>query len=115
MDGRVVHVRNNYESINFDFGPTLTGWLERHGEAAYRAMRRATSSACRTRGGHGNAIAQSYNHSILPLLRPRDREMQIAWGIEDFVYSLRPPARGHVAARMRGRRRDAARRSRRPE
>ena len=25
MDGRVVHIRNNYESINFNFGPTLFG------------------------------------------------------------------------------------------
>ena len=44
-------------------------------------------------GGHGNAIAQSYSHSILPLLPPRDRELQIAWGIEDFVFRFgRKPA-----------------------
>ena len=36
--------------------------------------------------GHGNAIAQSYNHSILPLLSNADKEIQIAWGIEDFVF-----------------------------
>ena len=44
-------------------------------------------------GGHGNAIAQSYSHSILPLLPPRDRELQIAWGIDDFVFRFgRKPA-----------------------
>ncbi len=44
-------------------------------------------------GGHGNAIAQSYSHSILPLLPPRDRELQIAWGIEDFAFRFgRKPA-----------------------
>ena len=66
-------------------------------------------------GGHGNAIAQAYNHSILPLLDARDRELQIAWGIEDFVVRFGHPARGDVAARMRRRRRNAARRWRRPE
>jgi hypothetical protein len=86
MEGTVVHVRNNYESLNFDFGPTLASWMERHGKPAYRAMRRGDELSAAVHGGHGNAIAQSYNHSILPLLAPRDRELQIAWGIEDFVY-----------------------------
>jgi alpha-amylase/alpha-mannosidase (GH57 family) len=86
MEGHVVHVRNNYESIDFDFGPTLTSWMERHGKAAYRAIRRGDEVSRADHGGHGNAIAQSYNHSILPLLTPRDRELQIAWGVGDFVY-----------------------------
>lgn len=86
MEGRVVHVRNNYEALSFDLGPTLASWMERHGRAAYRAIRRGDEISRERRGGHGNAIAQSYNHSILPLLSPRDRELQIAWGIEDFVY-----------------------------
>ena len=82
----VVHVRNNYESLSFDVGPTLAGWLQTHGKTAYRAMSRGDALYAAAHGGHGNAIAQSYNHSILPLLTPRDRELQIAWGIEDFVY-----------------------------
>lgn len=86
MEGTVVHVRNNYESLNFDVGPTLASWMERHGKPAYRAMRRGDELSAAAHGGHGNAIAQSYNHSILPLLAPRDRELQIAWGIEDFVH-----------------------------
>jgi alpha-amylase/alpha-mannosidase (GH57 family) len=86
MDGTVVHVRNNYESMSFDFGPTLASWLERHGKAAYRAIRRGDELSRADHGGHGNAIAQSYNHSILPLLSARDRELQIAWGMQDFVY-----------------------------
>src|SRR5216684_3602834 len=85
MDGRVAHIRNNYAALNFDFGPTLIGWLERHGAYAYRAIRHGDQQSVAERGGHGNAIAQSYNHSILPLLCPRDRALQIAWGIEDFV------------------------------
>ena len=94
MDGRVAHIRNNYDALNFDFGPTLIGWLERHGAHAYRAIRHGDQESLKERGGHGNAIAQSYSHSILPLLRPRDRAVQIAWGIEDFVTRFKRPPEG---------------------
>ncbi|MGH7864021.1 MAG: DUF3536 domain-containing protein, partial [Candidatus Binataceae bacterium] len=86
MEGTIVHVRNNYEQINFNIGPTLSGWLEIHGKSAYRSMLRADAIGAEHRGGHGNALAQSYNHSILPLLSERDRALQIAWGIGDFCY-----------------------------
>jgi len=86
MDGRVVHIRNNYEMLNFDFGPTLMNWMARHGASAYRSIRRGDALSVEGHGGHGNAIAQSYNHSILPLLSQRDKEIQIAWGIEDFKF-----------------------------
>lgn len=86
MEGTVVHIRNNYESLNFDFGPTLAGWLEPHGKPAYRAMHRGDQLSVERHGGHGNAIAQPYSHAIMPLLTPRDRALQIAWGIADFVY-----------------------------
>ncbi len=93
MEGPVVHVRNNYEALNFDFGPTLTGWLQTHGKLAYRAMTRGDALSAERHGGRGNAIAQSYSHSILPLLTARDRELQIAWGIEDFIVRFgRKPA-----------------------
>ena len=86
MDGSVVHIKNNYEALNFDFGPTLMSYLERHGKAAYRSVVRADALSVQQRGGHGNAIAQSYNHSILPLLGAQDKEVQLSWGIEDFVF-----------------------------
>jgi len=93
MQGPVVYVRNNYESVSFDVGPTLAGWLQTHGKTAYRAMTRGDPLSASAHGGHGNAIAQSYSHSILPLLPPRDRELQIAWGIDDFVFRFgRKPA-----------------------
>ena len=85
MEGTVVYVRNNYESLSFNFGPTLCSWLQNHGKPAYRGIRRADELSCERNHGHGNAIAQAYSHSILPLLDARDRELQIAWGIEDFV------------------------------
>src|SRR5580698_6341819 len=86
MDGRVVRILNNYESLNFNFGPTLLAWLERHGKAAYRAIRLGDEASAKNRGGHGNAMAQAYSHSILPLLSTRDKALQVNWGIEDFVY-----------------------------
>jgi alpha-amylase/alpha-mannosidase (GH57 family) len=95
MEGSVVHVRNNYETLNFDLGPTLAAWLQTHGKTAYRAMTRGDALSAERHGGRGNAIAQSYNHSILPLLTPRDRELQLAWGVEDFVYRF-----GHKPAGM---------------
>jgi Domain of unknown function (DUF3536)/Glycosyl hydrolase family 57 len=94
MDGRVAYIRNNYAALNFDFGPTLIGWLERHGAHAYRAIRQGDQQSLQAHGGHGNAIAQSYNHSILPLLRPRDRALQIAWGIADFAARFKRPPEG---------------------
>src|SRR5271157_6612208 len=64
MDDHVVRIRNNYESLNFDIGPTLMSWMERHGQDAYRAITRADASSIDRRHGHGNALAQSYHHSI---------------------------------------------------
>ncbi len=86
MEGRVVRIHNNYEMLNSDFGPTLMNWMARHGAAAYRAIRRGDALSVERREGHGNAIAQSYNHSILPTLSARHKEVQIAWGIEDFKF-----------------------------
>ncbi|HVN91178.1 MAG TPA: DUF3536 domain-containing protein [Candidatus Binataceae bacterium] len=86
MAGRVAYIRNNYERLNFNFGPTLHSWLETHGKAANRAIRRANDASLKLHNGHGNAIAQAYNHSILPLLDDRGRDLQIAWGIDDFSF-----------------------------
>jgi alpha-amylase/alpha-mannosidase (GH57 family) len=86
MNRRVVQIINNYESLNFNFGPTLLRWLELHGKGAYRAIRVGSETSAKRRGGHGNAMAQAYSHSIMPLLGARDKEIQVSWGIEDFVY-----------------------------
>jgi Domain of unknown function (DUF3536)/Glycosyl hydrolase family 57 len=86
VDGPVVRISNNYRSLNFDFGPTLLSWLARHGTSVYRSVLRADAQSVEQNDGYGNAIAQSYNHSILPLLNDADKEIQIAWGIEDFVF-----------------------------
>ncbi len=88
MDGPAVRISNNYVSLSFDFGPTLMAWLARHGTSVYRSVIRADPMSAERNAGHGNAIAQAYNHSILPLLPAADQEIQIAWGIEDFKFRL---------------------------
>ncbi|HEY3355756.1 MAG TPA: DUF3536 domain-containing protein [Polyangia bacterium] len=80
---RIQRIINNYALINFDFGPTLLRWLEVHDAATYGRILEADRLSL-ARLGHGNAIAQGYNHAILPLCSPRDRLTQIRWGAGDF-------------------------------
>jgi alpha-amylase/alpha-mannosidase (GH57 family) len=82
--GLLAHVVNNYESISFDFGPTLLSWLENHAPETYRLILEADAASVRARSGHGNAIAQAYNHMIMPLASFRDKVTQILWCVADF-------------------------------
>ncbi len=83
-DGWILDIRNNFERISFNFGPTLLSWLEQHAPGVYEDIIEADRLSVLSRGGHGNAIAQAYNHTILPLGSERERHIQIAWGLEDF-------------------------------
>jgi alpha-amylase/alpha-mannosidase (GH57 family) len=80
---RIRDITNNYETISFNFGPTLLSWLETHAHETYIAVLEA-DRASRARSGHGNAIAQAYNHIILPLANERDKRTQVRWGVRDF-------------------------------
>jgi alpha-amylase/alpha-mannosidase (GH57 family) len=82
--GRVERVVNNYARLSFNFGPTLLNWLERHQHETYARVIEADRESALRHNGHGNAIAQGYNHSILPLCNERDRRTQIRWGLADF-------------------------------
>ncbi len=75
---------NNYESISFNFGPTLLSWLEQNHPETYNRIIDADRASVLTRQGHGNAIAQAYGHAILPLCNERDLPTQIRWGLADF-------------------------------
>ena len=81
--GKILDLINNYSSISFNFGPTLLPWLERKFPRVYQKILEADREGLR-RFGHGNAIAQVYNHIILPLSTERDRETEVLWGIADF-------------------------------
>ena len=86
---RTLAVVNNYAHLSFNFGPTLLSWLERERPETYRKLLEADQDSARRLGGHGNAIAQAYNHMILPLANARDRRTQVLWGIADFEYRFR--------------------------
>lgn len=77
---------NTYEWISFDFGPTLLSWLEENAADTYAAIVEADRRSAERFGGHGSAMAQSYNHTILPLSNRRDKRTQIRWGIADFEH-----------------------------
>jgi len=83
--GEVIDIVNNFAHISFNIGPTLMSWLERHDPETYRRILEADRESCDRLSGHGNAIAQVYNHIIMPLAKDRDKYTQIRWGKADFV------------------------------
>lgn len=84
-DGKVKSLINNFEYISFNFGPTLLSWIEKHHKNVHDKIIEADKKSIE-RLGHGNAIAQSFNHTILPLDHINNAKLQIRWGIEDFKY-----------------------------
>lgn len=82
--GRIVDIVNNYTKISFNFGPTLLSWLEAKQPDVYRAIIAADQASLAYHKGHGSAIAQVYNHIILPLANRRDKITQVEWGLRDF-------------------------------
>lgn len=87
--GRIIRIVSNYERISFDFGPTLLSWMEDHAPETYQAVLEADFESRRRFSGHGSALAQGYNHLIMPLASPRDRRTQVVWGIRDFESRFR--------------------------
>ncbi len=81
--GKILEIINNYSSISFNFGPTLLPWLEKYFPSVYQKILEADREGLR-RFGHGNAIAQVYNHIIMPLANDRDKETEVLWGMADF-------------------------------
>jgi alpha-amylase/alpha-mannosidase (GH57 family) len=83
-DNQIIQLVNNYSKISFNFGPTLLSWLEAKAPDVYDAILEADRESQKKFSGHGSALAQVYNHMILPLANARDRRTQILWGIRDF-------------------------------
>lgn len=92
--GRLRDVLNNYQHISFDFGPTLLAWMENRCRDTYQAILDADAVSVEGRSGHGNALAQAYNHMIMPLASKRDKVTQVVWGIKDFEKRFRRSPEG---------------------
>src|SRR6266404_6314565 len=88
LDGEqlITKIVNNYAWTSFNFGPTLLSWLQAFAPKVYRAIQDADKESQERFSGHGSAIAQAYNHMILPLANSRDKHTQILWGIRDFEF-----------------------------
>ena len=85
-DGTARELPSNYSRMSFNFGPTLFEWLDRRAPDVGQEIRRADRESRDRFSGHGSAIAQGYNHMILPLANARDRRTQVLWGIRDFEH-----------------------------
>lgn len=84
-DGLITNIVNNYSMISFNAGPTLLSWLEDNHPNIYLALIEADRIGSSRFRGHGPAIAQCYNHMIMPLAHERDKKTQVRWGIQDFL------------------------------
>ena len=84
--GKIAKIANNYSRISFNFGPTLLSWMEAKAPQTYQAILDADALSRQYYSGHGSALAQAYNHVILPLATRRDKETQVKWGIRDFEH-----------------------------
>ena len=83
--GRIVNLIDIYSRISFNFGPTLLSWMARHEPRIHEAVVEADRLSRKRFGGHGSAMAQVYNHMIMPLAKARDKRTQVFWGVEDFI------------------------------
>lgn len=92
--GFITEIVNNYSKISFNFGPTLLSWLEKNGVNTYKAILEADQESQKLFSGHGSALAQAYNHIIMPLANRKDKETQIIWGIQDFLYRFKRQPEG---------------------
>jgi alpha-amylase/alpha-mannosidase (GH57 family) len=85
-EGRIVGMPNNYAKMSFNFGPTLLAWLKAGAPEVYEAILAADRQSQETFSGHGSALAQVYNHLIMPLANRQDKYTQVYWGLRDFEH-----------------------------
>ncbi|AFY73284.1 alpha-amylase/alpha-mannosidase [Synechococcus sp. PCC 7502] len=83
-NGKILRIVNNFEYLSFNIGATLLSWLEQYDPEVYQRIIDGDKASAERLDGHGNAIAQVYNHIIMPLANPRDKLTQIRWGKADF-------------------------------
>src|SRR5215475_6276589 len=85
-EGKIEEITSNYSKISFNFGPTLLGWMKDKMPEVHEAIVAADKASQERFSGHGSALAQVYNHMIMPLANSRDKRTQVLWGIRDFEF-----------------------------
>ena len=83
-ENQITEITNNYSRISFNFGPTLLAWMKEKMPEIHQAIVKADGLSRERFSGHGSAMAQVYNHMILPLANRGDKYTQVLWGIRDF-------------------------------
>ena len=91
---KIIDITNNYAKMSFNFGPTLLTWMEHNTPRIYQAILDADRLSLKKFNGHGSAMAQVYNHIIMPLANRRDKETQVIWGLRDFERRFNRKAEG---------------------
>ncbi len=94
VKNQITRIVNNYARISFNFGPTLLSWLKDNAPRTYRMILDGERRSRKSYGGHSSAMAQVYNHIIMPLASTRDRITQIRWGIADYQQHYGAPPEG---------------------
>jgi alpha-amylase/alpha-mannosidase (GH57 family) len=85
-EDKITKIVNNYSLISLNFGPTVLSWLQDFAPQVDQAILNADRESIERFSGHGSAIAQAYNHMIMPLANARDKRTQVIWGIRDFEH-----------------------------
>ena len=93
-ENQITRIVNNYARMSFNFGPTLLSWLMENAPRTYRMILDGERRSRKSFNGHSSAMAQVYNHIILPLANRRDRITQIRWGIADYQRHYGTPPEG---------------------
>jgi alpha-amylase/alpha-mannosidase (GH57 family) len=73
----------NYSRISFNLGPTVLEWMSKTDPVTLKCIIDQERNNYETTG-IPNGMAQSYNHTILPLASKEDKETQIKWGMREF-------------------------------
>jgi alpha-amylase/alpha-mannosidase (GH57 family) len=94
IKNKITRIVNNYARISFNFGPTLLSWLQENAPRTYRMVLDGEKRSRKHFKGHSSAMAQGYNHIIMPLANLRDRMTQIRWGIADYQFHYGIPPEG---------------------
>ena len=91
---QIIRIVNNYARMSFNYGPTLLSWLVENAPRTYRMIQDGERRSRKSYKGHSSAMAQVYNHIIMPLANRRDRITQIRWGIADYQHHYGVPPEG---------------------